>query len=111
MPARIKYARLLTALFVTLATGHVRADLPAQVEARINHLIGQMTLAEKVAVCLGAGAGGPNVKGVSRLNLPDMVATDGPFGPHHGTAFPCGVAFGATWNTELMEQAATVNVP
>ncbi len=108
MPARITYSRLLTALFLTLATGQVRADLATNTEARINQLIGQMTLAEKVAMCMGAGVGGPNLRGVPRLHVPDLVATDGPFGPHHGTAFPAGVAFGATWNPELIEQAATV---
>lgn len=108
MQILIRIQCLLTALSLVLAVSPARADLATNAEARINHLIGQMTLAEKVALCMGAGVGGPNVKGVPRLNLPDMVVTDGPFGPHHGTAFPGGVAFGATWNPELMEQAATV---
>ena len=75
-------------------------------EAHINALIGQMTLDEKVAMCVG---GGPSeFKGVPRLKIPNMVCTDGPRGPHHSTAFPVGVAFGSTWNPALIEKAATV---
>ena len=106
MQFKIKIYLLSMALL--LSAVQARADLSATAEGRINQLIAQMTLAEKVALCMGAGVGGPNIKGVPRLHLPDLVATDGPSGPHHGTAFPCGVAFGATWNPELLEQAATV---
>ena len=35
--------------------------------------------------------GRPTIKGIPRLQLQDMVATDGPSGPHLGMAFPCGV--------------------
>ena len=98
----------LMVLSILLATAQLQADLATNAEARINHLISQMTLEEKVAMCLGAGVGGPNLHGVPRLHIPDLVATDGPFGPHHGTAFPCGVALGATWDPAILEQAASV---
>ena len=77
-------------------------------EKKVAAVLDQMTLEEKVAMCNGAG--GMDFKGVPRLGLPNMVCEDGPRGPHGGftTAFPVGVAFGATWNPELIEQAAEV---
>ena len=75
-------------------------------EKQIEQTLKQMTLEEKIAMCMG---GGPSeFKGVPRLNLPNMICTDGPRGPHNSTAFPVGVAFGATWNPSLIEQAAVV---
>lgn len=76
------------------------------IEKRIDSILKQMTLEEKVAMCLGAG--GMQFKGVPRLNLPNMLCSDGPRGPHFSTSFPVGVAFGATWNPLLIEQAAVV---
>lgn len=97
---------LLAGLILTAVVIPARADLGTNAEARINHLISEMTLKEKVAMCVG---GGPSeFRGVPRLHLPDMVATDGPRGPHRGTAFPVGVAFGATWDPPLIEKAATI---
>jgi beta-glucosidase len=75
-------------------------------ETQIENLLKQMTFDEKVAMCVG---GGPSeFKGIPRLNIPNMACTDGPRGPHNSTAFPVGVAFGATWNPTLIQQAAIV---
>ena len=97
---------LLAALPLAFCLISARAD-DASTEARINALIAQMTLPEKVAMCQGAS--GSAFQGVPRLGIPDMQCSDGPRGPHGGntTAFPCGVAFGATWDPLLIEQAAT----
>lgn len=106
MNMRIQIHCLLTVLALTLVAGQTRADLAPNDEARISKLIGQLTLEEKVAMCVG---GGPSeFKGVPRLGIPNLVCTDGPRGPHSPTAFPVGVAFGATWNPPLIERAATV---
>jgi beta-glucosidase len=94
----------LPALFLMLSASQGRGDGATNVEARITALISQMTLAEKVGLCQGLGK--PVIKGIPRLHLPDLIATDGPSGPHRGTAFPSGVAFGATWNPNLLQQAA-----
>lgn len=51
-------------------------------------------------MCLGFESG--NFKGIPRLDIPDMTWTDGPRGPH------VGVAFGATWNTDLVTQAGII---
>ena len=106
MPFQMRIPCVLTVLSLMLAISPARADLDSGAEARINQLISQMTLAEKVSLCQGLGR--PTMKGVPRLHIPDLVATDGPSGPHRGTAFPCGVAMGATWNPALLEQAASV---
>lgn len=79
---------------------------PTDPEVRVESILGQLTLEEKAAMCLG---GGPiEFKGVPRLNLPNLVCTDGPRGPHSPTAFPVGVAFGATWDPALIGEAAAV---
>ena len=78
------------------------------IEKKVAHILDQMTLKEKVAMCVGAG--NMDFSGVPRLGVPKMRCEDGPSGPHGGltTAFPVGVAFGATWNPKLIEQAAEV---
>jgi len=97
---------LLAALSLAFCLNLAHADSP-NAEVRINELIAKMTLPEKVAMCVG---GGPSeFQGVPRLGIPNMKCSDGPRGPHGGdtTVFPCGVAFGATWDPPLIEQAAT----
>jgi beta-glucosidase len=78
------------------------------IEKLVAHILHQMTLEEKVAMCVGAG--NMDFSGVARLGVPKMTCDDGPRGPHGGftTAFPVGVAFGATWNPELIGRAAKV---
>lgn len=78
-------------------------------ERRIDTLIGQLTLEEKVSLVGGADAWRTNA--VPRLNIPAIKVTDGPHGARGGTfgekaaaAFPCGTALGATWNPELVRE-------
>ncbi len=84
-------------------------------DARINALIQQMTLAEKVAF-VHANSAFTN-PGVPRLGVPELVMSDGPHGVRpeqgrtwqapppaaadSGTYLPVGVALGATWNPAL----------
>ena len=79
---------------------------PTNIETRVEEVLRQLTLEEKVALCVGGGTS--ELKGVPRLNLPDLVCVDGPRGPHTGTAFPVGVALAATWNPPLIKEAAAV---
>jgi beta-glucosidase len=83
-------------------------DTSIAIEKKIDEIIKQMTLEEKVAMCLGSPQG--NFQGVPRLGIPNMNWTDGPRGPHGGntTAFPSGVAFGSTWNIDLINKAGIV---
>jgi beta-glucosidase len=80
-------------------------------EKRVDELIEQMTLEEKVAQISGntlitASYGEElwNVPGLERLGIPPFGMSDGPrgVGVHEGaTAFPVGMARAASWNPEL----------
>ena len=85
-----------------------------EMEARVDALLKQMTLQEKVALL--SGADNWNTVAIPRLGLPALTMTDGPHGaranqPESGrsysgpsTAFPTGVAMASTWNPALIEQ-------
>ena len=77
---------------------------------RIDELVGQLTLEEKVA--LVAGSDTWHTPGVERLGIPPLKVSDGPVGArgeHFGAGprsacFPCGTALAATWDTDLVER-------
>jgi beta-glucosidase len=80
-------------------------------EERIEQLLGDLDLAEKVS--LAAGSDMWHTPGVARLGIPALKLTDGPNGARGGTApgaglpaacFPCGSALGATWDVELVRR-------
>lgn len=78
---------------------------PAQtLEQRIDSLLGQMTLAEKILQLHKEG--GMNTQDNNRLGIPGFVMADGPHGVRDGlaTSFPVGIAMAATWDTELAFQ-------
>lgn len=77
------------------------AGLP--VETRVADLLTRMTLEEKIDLLGGTGfATMPN----ERLGIPELRMTDGPLGVRwdKATAFPSGIALGATWDAELVFQ-------
>jgi len=81
-----------------------------QEDLRVDKILKQLTLQEKLTLCTDAF---PEfgLSGVERLNIPTVHCTDGPRGPNQNgvfTAFRCGLAFGASWNPELIEQAGKV---
>jgi beta-glucosidase len=83
------------------------SSMNAGLEKKVNDLLQLLTLEEKVGLCSGNG----NFRGVARLNIPDLILSDGPRGPNGGgpaTAFPACVMFGSTWNPELIEQVGKV---
>lgn len=72
-------------------------------EKRVEDLLKRMTLEEKIDLLGGTGfATKPN----TRLGIPEMGMSDGPVGVRWGesTAFPVGIAMGATWNPKQIEQ-------
>ena len=79
------------------------------IEARVDGLLAEMTLEEKILQMSGedtvADGGLWPTPGVPRLGLPGFRMLDGPRGVSAGvgpaTAFPVGVARGATWDLEL----------
>jgi beta-glucosidase len=77
---------------------------------KIETLISQMTLEEKISLLAGADAW--HTVPVKRLDIPVIKTTDGPMGargadePDAPTSacFPGGSALGATWNPDLVER-------
>jgi beta-glucosidase len=81
---------------------------PAEVERRVESILSQMTLEEKIDL-LG-GVDGFFIRDIPRLNWPRLKMADGPvgvrnFGP--ATAFAGGVTLTATWNPALAELVGT----
>lgn len=82
----------------------------AALEQKVDSILKQLTIEEKVGLCSGDHPRG-DFRGVARLNISGLKLVDGPRGPHNDiftTAFPSGVAFGATWNPELIQKAGQV---
>src|ERR1700687_1289492 len=80
----------------------------AEVARRVDSILNQMTLEEKLDLLGGVAAF--FIRSVPRLNLPRLKMADGPvgvrnFGP--ATAFAGGVTLTATWNPALAELVGT----
>jgi beta-glucosidase len=71
------------------------------VEQRVNAILSQMTLDEKLAYI--GGLNGMSIRGIPRLGVPAIQMSDGPMGTRVGssTAYPGGIALAATWNPAL----------
>ncbi|HEY5741154.1 MAG TPA: glycoside hydrolase family 3 N-terminal domain-containing protein, partial [Terrimicrobiaceae bacterium] len=95
------------------------ADL---IEQRINDLMAQMTLFEKVTLCHAGSKFA--VAGIPRLGIPEFCMSDGPHGVRHeicrdswdpvdteedrSTYLPTGTALAATWNPETARRFGAV---
>ena len=79
------------------------------VEQRVESILAQMTIEEKIGLIGGAGSLF-DIRGIPRLNMPSMTAADGPFGVRNFTrtnVYAGGIALAASWNTELAERLGT----
>ncbi|MGB8984766.1 MAG: glycoside hydrolase family 3 C-terminal domain-containing protein, partial [Anaerolineales bacterium] len=82
--------------------------------SRIDELLGQMTLEEKISMLAGADLW--HSVAVPRLGIPQFKVTDGPNGARGAwssmgptsVATPVGSALGATWNPDLVEKVGNV---
>jgi beta-glucosidase len=85
------------------------APSKADVEKRVDSLLVQMTLDEKIEMI-----GGINdfyTHPIPRLGIPSLKMSDGPMGVHdYGltTAYPAGIALAASWDVDLAERFGTV---
>jgi beta-glucosidase len=96
---------VLVLLLATLASAQTK---PADIESRVEGIVSQMTLEEKIDL-LG-GVDGSFIRGVPRLNVPRFKMADGPFGVRNSgpdTAVAGGIALAATWNSALAQQVGT----
>ena len=76
----------------------------AEIERRIDSILSQMTLEEKIDL-LG-GVDGFFIRDIPRLKLPRLKMADGPMGVRNfgpATSFAAGVGLSATWNPTLAE--------
>jgi len=82
--------------------------------SRIEHLLSQMTLDEKISMLAGADLW--HSVPVPRLGIPQFKVTDGPNGARgawgsmgpQSVCTPLGIALGATWNPELVYKVGEV---
>lgn len=80
----------------------------AEIESRVDTLLSQMTLEEKIDL-LG-GVDGFFIRDVPRLKLPRLKMADGPIGVRNfgpATAMAGGIGLTATWNSALAERVGT----
>ena len=91
-------------------------------EEKIEEIIKELTLEEKIAMCHGNGLF--RTEGVKRFNIPPIKMSDGPIGVRHEfpddswvpignsddyvTYLPCSLALASTWNTELASRSGKV---
>ena len=76
-----------------------------KVERRVDSILDQMTLEEKVDLI--AGVDFMYLRGVPRLGVPRLAMADGPMGVRNdgpATAYAGGNALAATWNPDLAER-------
>ena len=81
-----------------------RQALDSAQEARVDTLLKQMTLEEKIDLISGTGFG---THALPRLNIPALAMTDGPVGariPPPSTAMAAGIGLAATWDPALAER-------
>ncbi|HXW55832.1 MAG TPA: glycoside hydrolase family 3 C-terminal domain-containing protein [Candidatus Cybelea sp.] len=90
------------AMAIPMARTETERPSPANIDERVNALLAQMTLEEKLALI-----GGVNdfyTRPIQRLGIKSLRMSDGPMGVHdYGptTAYPAGIALAASWDTEL----------
>jgi beta-glucosidase len=80
----------------------------AKTEARVEGLLGQMTLQEKIDL-LG-GVDGFYVRGVPRLGVPRLKMSDGPLGARNdgpATTMAGGIALAASWDAALAREVGS----
>ncbi len=103
---------LVIALAISL--GACSSSSGDSLENRVNRLLSEMTLEEKIAqmagdsgILLPEGERLWNVPGVERLGVPPLKLADGPRGVgtvEGATTFPVGMCRGATWEPQLEQR-------
>ena len=95
---------LLLARWLAAQTAPPRPD----VEKRVDSLLSEMTLAEKIEII--GGIHDFYTRPIDRLGIPSLRMSDGPLGVHdYGltTAYPAGIALAASWDTGLAQRFGT----
>jgi beta-glucosidase len=104
----IHHFMALSSLFILLihndGNAQIYMDSAATVEARLENILVQMTLDEKIAQLIPQS--NFNTARSIRLGIPGFYMADGPHGVREGsaTSFPAGIGMAATWDTKLAER-------
>ncbi|MCH3985829.1 MAG: beta-glucosidase, partial [Prevotella sp.] len=107
----MKLFKTVCAVFFLFLSSLCYGQNPENSDPEIEKILSSLTLEEKVSLCSGKLCGTNSFHGVPRLHIPALELTDGPRGPNAQvgtTAFPCGVAFGSTWNPSVVQRAGQV---
>ena len=115
--SRVAFVLTLMILPVTMLLGSIGQgqalspqEITPSMEKSIDVLISKMTLQEKVLM-LG-GRDEMNTVAIPRLGIPSIMMNDGPLGvridnpPNPTTAFPAGIAMGASFDPDLVGQVS-----
>lgn len=94
----------LILILLSYCTKNPLKDKSLSIEQKVEYLLGQLTLDEKVDMISGVNT--MYSKENKRLGIPSFKMTDGPLGVHspNATAFPAGVCMAATWDTALIRE-------
>lgn len=84
--------------------GPRQAEKDMEIETRVEDVIAQLTLDEKIDLL--SGKDNMDTRGVPRLGVPPLKMTDGPHGVRweKATCFPTGLSMASTWNPVLIER-------
>src|SRR5260221_13749648 len=100
----------MAVLFAVWGFAQTASTLPDQTARRIDSILNQMTIEEKIDL-LG-GVDGFYVRGVPRLGVPRFKMAEGPLGGRNdgpATTMAGGIGLAATWNPALAGQVCTEN--
>jgi beta-glucosidase len=104
--------RAIAAALGLLALPAARAEAPAlyqdkaaPVEARVNDLLGRLTMDEELSII--GGDRDFYIRPIARLGLPEIKMADGPLGVRNygpSTAYPATIGLAAAWDGDLARQ-------
>lgn len=105
MHQRLKISILILLFLFQLASSkaQIYLDPKASVEDRVNDLLPRLSQQEKLDYI--GGINNFYIRGISRLNIPEIKMSDGPVGVRtfgKTTAYPAGILTAATWDTTLV---------
>ena len=109
---------VLTAAALSFAVAAYAQQDTQQVEGRVNKILSQMTLDEKLSYISGTIVnfaslkGVFNIKPIPRLGLPEIFGNDGTIGIlgqgfPPGTRYPAGPLLASTWNADRALDASS----
>ncbi len=95
---------ILLLLFLASCEQETKADKEELIKYKVEELLKQLTLEEKVLLLAGKDA--IELPAIARLGIPSLRMKDGPHGVGDGeaTCFPTGVNMGSSWNPELVRK-------